>query len=149
VDQQLRNELEKLHTAAIDARNGYQEAAKDADGKGMTPLFLELITLHQDHAAALSQVLVGAGAMPDDSGSLMSTVHKTIMDVRSLFNGLDESVLPGLIDGETRNVAKYDEAIQLGRSSEVGALLAAQRGAIQQKIAEMQSIKAASQQSAA
>ena len=148
MDQQLINELEKLHTAAIDARNGYQEAAEDAEGKGMTPLFRELIALHQDHATALSQVLAGAGAKPDDKGSFMSTVHKTIMDIRSLFNGLDESVLPGLIDGEKRNVSKYDEALQLGRSSEVGALLAAQRCAIMQKIVEMERMKEAKQSAA-
>ena len=41
----------------------------------------------------------------------MTVVHETIMDVRSMFNGLDESVLPGLIDGEKRNVSKYDDAI--------------------------------------
>jgi hypothetical protein len=43
--------------------------------------------------------------IPDENGFFMSVVHKTIIDVRSLFNGLDDSVLPGLIDGEKRNVA--------------------------------------------
>ena len=45
----------------------------------------------------------------------MTAVHKTIMDVRSMFDGLDESVLPGLIDGEKRNVAKYDAALSRRR----------------------------------
>ncbi len=56
----------------------------------------------------------------------MSVVHKTIMDVRSLFNGLDESVLPGLIDGEKRNVAKYDDALKTaGTTANVASLLTA------------------------
>jgi len=58
----ILDHLKSLQTSAIDARNGYQEALKQADGKGMTPLF-----------------------------------HQTIMDVRSMFDGLEESALPGLI----------------------------------------------------
>jgi hypothetical protein len=38
--------LNSLHTGAIDARNGYQEALKDAVGKGMTPLFRNMMALH-------------------------------------------------------------------------------------------------------
>jgi hypothetical protein len=66
------------------------------------------------------------------------------MDVRSVFNGLDESVLLGLIDGEKRNVAKYDDALrQAGLATNIASLLSAQRGKIAQKIAQMETQKAA------
>jgi uncharacterized protein (TIGR02284 family) len=150
LDQQVLDDLKSLHTAAIDARNGYREALEDAEGKGMTPLFSELVALHESHAAALARTLGAAGEKADDEGSFMTTVHKTIMDVRSLFNGLDASVLPGLIDGEKRNVAKYDKALRDGRPpAEVASLLTSQRSALVQKILEMEAQKAASKQSAA
>jgi hypothetical protein len=76
--------LKALHTSAIDARNGYQEALKDAEGRGMTPVFRDMMTLHADNAAELARELVKANELPDDEGSFMTTVHKTIMDVRSL-----------------------------------------------------------------
>jgi hypothetical protein len=38
--------LKKLHTAAIDARNGYQEALDDAKGQGLSGLFAEMVDLH-------------------------------------------------------------------------------------------------------
>ena len=90
--------------------------------------------------------LTRANELPDEDGSFMTVVHKTIMDVRSLFNGLDESVLPGLIDGEKRNVAKYDEALELGElPANLASLLTRQRDGLLQKIAQMQTQSAASE----
>ena len=144
MDDTTRDHLKTLHTAAIDARNGYQEALEDAEGRGMTPLFRDMVALHQRHASALHDVLAQAGEKPDDSGSFMSTVHKTIMDVRSLFGGLDDSVLPGLIDGEKRNVAKYDEAINgAPPPTSIETMIGEQRGDLARKIAEMEAMKAA------
>lgn len=145
MDSDIVDHLKTLHTSAIDARNGYQEALEDADGKGMSPLFREMIALHEGNASELARKLTEANEIPDDKGSFMTVVHQTIMDVRSLFNGLDESVLPGLIDGEKRNVSKYDDAFDVVKKSpEIAALFDAQRGRIVHKIANMEMQKAAS-----
>jgi uncharacterized protein (TIGR02284 family) len=143
VDEDLLDHLKTLHTSEIDARNGYEEALGDAEGKGMTPLFRDMIALHDANIDELSNVLTNSGETPDDDGSFMSTIHRTIMNVRSLFNGLDGSVLPGLIDGEKRNVEKYDKALKASPASATAALLNAQRDRIQQKIALMETKKAA------
>ena len=144
LDDDTRDHLKSLQTGAIDARNGYQEALKDAEGHGMSPLFADMVRLHQSHADALAQQLAAAGEQPDTSGSFMSTVHRTIMDVRSLFNGLDASVLPGLIDGEKRNVAAYDDALAKTRPpAELSSLLSGQRADLVKKIAEMEAMKPA------
>lgn len=84
----------------------------DAEGKSLSPLFKGLADLHECHATELTTLLVEHGQTPDANGSFMTMVHKTIMDVRSFFGGLDESVIPGLIDGEKRKVAKYGEALK-------------------------------------
>jgi uncharacterized protein (TIGR02284 family) len=149
LDTELLNHLKSLHTSAIDARNGYREALKDAEGKGMTPLFRDMIALHQGNATELARELTTANEIPDEDGSFMSVVHTTIMDVRSLFNGLDASVLPGLIDGEKRNVAKYDDALKIAKAAtNVASLLTAQRATIAQKIAVMETQKAAFERAA-
>jgi uncharacterized protein (TIGR02284 family) len=130
--------LKSLHTHAIDARHGYEEALKDADGRGLTGLFRQMIALHETNAEELSAYLVRAGAQVNDDGSFMSTVHRTIMSVRSLFNGLDESVLPGLIDGEERNKTSYDKALQPQTvPADIRSLLMKQRERISASIAEM------------
>jgi rubrerythrin len=51
--------------AAIDARNGYQEAVKEAEGRALTPLFRELAGLHERHAAQLSGLLAERGQTPN------------------------------------------------------------------------------------
>ncbi len=68
----------------------------------------------------------------------MSTVHRAVISIRSVITGLDESVLPGLIDGEERIVGYYDEAIAESPdvSPEHGTLVK-QRDVVRRKIAEM------------
>jgi uncharacterized protein (TIGR02284 family) len=128
--------MKSLHTTVVDARKGYEEALKDADGKGLSSLFRDMITLHQIHADALAADLVRHGEQVDDEGSFMSTIHRTVISIRSLFGGLDESILPGLIDGEERVVGYYDEALKDCPPSET-EMLSKQRAALLAKIAEM------------
>jgi uncharacterized protein (TIGR02284 family) len=130
--------LKSLHAAAVDSRDGYEAAVEDAEGHGLTPLFTKMTGLHQHHADELAAALHGAGEPADDDGSFMSTVHRTVMDVRALFGGLDDSVLPGLIDGETRNIAAYDKALdETGLPPDIRALLTRQRDALQAAIRAM------------
>jgi len=143
VDTDVLDHLKTLHTSEIDARNGYEEALEDAEGKGLTPLFRDMIALHHGNAEELGGMLINAGETADDSGSFMSVVHRTIMSVRSLFDGLDGSVLPGLIDGEKRNVSKYDDALKVAAGAPaVASTLTAQRAKITGKIAWMEQQKA-------
>jgi len=131
-------QLNTLHTRAVDARKGYEEARDDAAGRGLTPLFIEMITLHETNADELAAYLVHAGASANEDGSFMSVIHRTIMDVRSFFNGLDESVLPGLIDGEERNKSAYDGALERPDwPSVVRPILTRQRDRIAAAIARM------------
>jgi uncharacterized protein (TIGR02284 family) len=109
----LVNQLKSLHTRAVDALHGYGEALEQAEGQGMTPLFKDMITVHTRNADELAMDLRGMGEQASDDGSFMSTIHRTIMDVRSFFGGLGESVLPGLIDGEKRNVESYSEVLSI------------------------------------
>jgi uncharacterized protein (TIGR02284 family) len=108
---EMTERLSSLHTALVDARNGYQEALADADGKGLTSVFTKMIALHTSSENDIANRLRALGQEANDSGSFMSTVHRTVMRVRSLFGGLDSSILPGLIDGEKRILGYYDEAI--------------------------------------
>jgi uncharacterized protein (TIGR02284 family) len=128
--------MKSLHTTVVDACNGYEEALKDAEGKGLSPLFREMISLHKGHAEALAADLTRHGVQVDDNGSFLSTIHRAVINIRSLFGGLDESILPGLVDGEERVVSYYDEALTDCPPSETSTL-AAQRGALLAKIVEM------------
>ena len=130
--------LTSLHTALVDSRNGYEEALKDAEGKGLTPLFRDMIALRSRDAAELSRLLTALGAQADNEGSFMSTVHRTVISIRSVFSELDESILPGLIDGEERILGYYDEAFgTVLPGSEENAALMAQRTSLKTTVAAM------------
>ena len=113
MESEVVDQLKMLHIRAIDALHGYGEALKHAEGKGMTPLFTDMIAIHTRNSDELAMALRTLGEQANDDGLFMSTVHRTIMDIRALFGGLDESVLPGLIDGEKRNIECYDETLKI------------------------------------
>lgn len=146
MDKDKLDHLKSLHTSEIDARNGYEEALEDAEGQGLTPLFRDMVALHSNNAREIEDVLTSAGEKPSSDGSFMTVIHRTIMDVRSLFDALGDSVLPGLIDGEKRNVEKYDKALNATLPAQVQNLLTEQRARIQQKIALMETQRATSPQ---
>jgi uncharacterized protein (TIGR02284 family) len=134
--------VKSLHTASIDARNGYEEARHDAHGAGMAPLFQEMIALHTKNADDLSHILQRSGALPDEHGSFMSQVNRTVIGVRSLFGGLGKSVLPGLIDGETRNLSHYNDVLtETNIPADVHGVLLKNRERIADAIAEMKAVK--------
>ena len=143
MDTEILDQLKKLHTHAIDARNGYQEALDDAEGKGLTGLFSDMIALHTRNASELSAEITRHGETVSDDGSFMSTVHKTIMSIRSLFNGLGDSVLPGLVDGEERNLSASRAGLNrsdLQKNDRL--LLQSQSERIQRAIARMKEMEA-------
>jgi uncharacterized protein (TIGR02284 family) len=133
-----------LHTALVDSRNGYEEALEDAKGKGLTGLFREMIELRQKDAEELAQLLLAWGQAPDRDGSFMSTVHRTVIKVRSLFTDLDASILPGLIDGEERILGYYEEAIAAAAGAREEHILDLQRQHLRHKVDEMRRLLATS-----
>jgi uncharacterized protein (TIGR02284 family) len=147
VEKEALEHLKSLHTSEIDARNGYEEALADAEGKGFSSLFIDMVGLHENNAQEIGDLLTRLGEPANPDGSFMSAVHRAIVDVRSLFGGLGEGILPGLIDGERRNVEKYDEALKSpALPVAVEQMLTAQRGKIQAGIADMEAGRAASLQ---
>jgi uncharacterized protein (TIGR02284 family) len=103
--------LKSLHTSLIDARKGYETAVADAEAPDMKAIFQKMLALHADAHRDVHALLAERGERPDEDGSFMATVHKTVISVRSAVQGLDRASLPSFADGEERIVQAYDEAI--------------------------------------
>ena len=136
----LIHRLRALHTSLIDARSGYQEGLKDAHGKGLAPLFSQLIAAHGANADAIAEHLQRLGVKVDDAGSLMGTFDRVVMKISSMLTELDEKILPSLIDGEERVVSHYDAAIDASSpgNAEYPTLIQ-QRETLRQIITDMKS----------
>lgn len=137
----LLQELRALHVAAIDARNGYQEARDDAEGRDTKPLFQELIAVHTKNADDLSHVLQRSGSPSDEDGSFMSKINRTVMSMRSLFGGLGQGVVRALIDAEKHNLSRYDHVLKREAPSDVREILVKNRQRVEAAIARMRGLE--------
>ena len=130
--------LKSLHTTLIDAEKGYETAIADAQAPEMKALFERLSALHARGHGDVHAMLLARGERPDESGSFLSLVHKTVVNVRSAIKGLDRTSLPSFVDGEERIVHGYDAAIaEAGESDSAGETLRKDRQALLSVIAEM------------
>ena len=129
----------ELHTALIDTCNGYDEAIKDAEKPDLIALFERAKSLHEKAHANVHSILGARGAAPDDKGSFMSTVHETVISVRSAVVGLDKGSLSAFASGEERLIKAYDKAIESnGDDPSVRTALEQQRSALVELVGEMQ-----------
>ena len=139
----LLDRLKALHTAAIDARSGYEEARDDAEGRDTRPLFQEMIAVHTKNADDLSHVLQRSGAPVGEDGSFMTTINRTVMSLRSLFGGLGDGVVHAMIDAEKHNRSRYDEILKSTEPPpDVREVLTNNRERLEAAIARMRAIKA-------
>jgi uncharacterized protein (TIGR02284 family) len=130
--------LKSLHTALIDAEEGYDTAVRDAEGPEMRALFEELRALHREAHADVHAILVGRGEEPDETGSFMSMVHKTVVSVRAALTGLDKPSLTSFASGEERILKDYDAAIEeCGEDAPAADRLRRHRDALQQVVSRM------------
>lgn len=133
-------QLQDLHTALIDANEGYEKAIEKAEVPGVLSMFKEMHALHSRAHADLHRALSNAGEQPDDDGSFMSTVHRAAISVRSAVSGIDEDALPSFADGEDRIGEKYNEAIEDESDGSIKAMLQSHRSAHQTAVARMREL---------
>lgn len=131
--------LKDLKTTLIDSRNGYEEAVTDAEGRGLTILFQEMVALRTRHIEEINRHLLQMGEPVEDEASFMSTVHRTVISVRSLLTGLDTNILPSLISGEETILGDYDKVLGVAEATDLKPeFLVAQRQELADKIKTMQ-----------
>lgn len=128
--------LASLHTSLIDAEKGYETAIADAGAVDTRPIFERMAALHRRAHSDVHSLLLDSGERPDEGGSFMSLVHKTVISVRSAVAGLDRSSLSSFADGEQHIVESYDKAIA-GADPAQAQKLRTHREALVGAIAEM------------
>ena len=132
------DKLITLHTALVDAGNGYDEAIKDATDPRIAGLFMDMKALHQRHHSELHAILLGSGETPDDQGSFMSKVHRAVIGARAAITGLGTNALSSFVSGEQRLLSEYEEAIEANESDlPTVEKLSQQQNELVQKVAIM------------
>ena len=133
--------LKALHTALIDTKNGYEEAVKDADQSDAARMFRDMLSLHSRDHEEVHALLVAAGDAPDESGSFMSTIHETVIKVRSAVTGLGTNAMSAFVSGEEMLVSKYDEALtEASGDQHRQSILQRQKMALSENINRMKAV---------
>ena len=133
--------LKKLHTDLVDNRNGYEEAVKDAEPP-LKAFFAEMAALKEKDHAELHGALSRLGEKPEEDGSFMSTVHKTVISVRAAVTGLGTNALSSFVMGEEQIVDAYDTALKdFASDPEIVATLTRQKATLLTKIEQMKQME--------
>ncbi|MFN3673072.1 MAG: DUF2383 domain-containing protein [Bosea sp. (in: a-proteobacteria)] len=129
--------LSSLHTAIIDAREGYGKAIEKAEDPAVRERLRAVDRLHEAAHADVHRILSAQGELADDDASLMGTVHKAVVTARSAILGLDEASLSAFASGEDNNLQAYDEAIAQLADPHDKAILQKHRDALALEVAQM------------
>ena len=131
--------IKRLHTSMIDTRRAYEKAHEEAKEPALKTLFGDMAALKQKDHDELHRVLSELGETPDEDGSFMTAVHKTVIAVRSAVKGVDRGALSAFASGEKTIVTDYDDA--LGQDDIRPAtvdVLTRQKSALVTKIGDME-----------
>ncbi|MCB6176582.1 PA2169 family four-helix-bundle protein [Rhodobacter sp. Har01] len=117
--------LGTLHTRIVDIGAGFETMLDKAE-PGFRPVVERFVALHRGQAAAVAE-LIGHG--PDAAGgeSLMATVNRTVVSLRSFFDEIDADTLGQIRSGEEHVFDAYDAAIAAATGAR-GQALARLRG---------------------
>ncbi|MDP3897138.1 MAG: PA2169 family four-helix-bundle protein [Mesorhizobium sp.] len=132
--------LAALHTAILDAREGYAKAIEKSDDAAATSVFREMLAQHADAHADVHDALTRLGEKDDESGSFMATVHKTVISVRAAVTGVDEGALKSFADGEEGILERYDDALGEQVDPATTAMLKRHQARLADRIAEMRAL---------
>ena len=114
--------LNDLHTRLVDTLAGYDKVVEKAE-----PEFIgiaeEFRGLHQGHSERVLSMLLGLGRDPGSEGSMLGTVNRAVVEVRSWFDDIGHNVIDALVDGEKRLLEDFKAARAASPSVERRGLL--------------------------
>jgi len=80
----------------------------------------------------LQQEVRGLGGDPENTGSMLGTLHRTWLDLKSSLGGGDHAILATCESGEDSAVNEYEKALSLELPANVRTILGQQYGAVKQ-----------------
>lgn len=145
VQSDVSEQLKQLHQVLIDSRNGYEEAVTVSQEGDLSGLFRQMVILRTSAIEEIEQLMAVDGATVDQSQSIMSTVNRVVVDIRSMLTGLTATTIPAFVADEERILTHYDETIGRLREPALELVpLLRQRDALRDKVESMRSMAAAS-----
>jgi uncharacterized protein (TIGR02284 family) len=103
-----------LVETTIDSADGYETAAKDADGARYKDLFQRRAQERRSIASELQDEVRRLGGEAKDDGTLLAAAHRVFVNLKDAMTKGDEAVINEVEAGEDHIKAKYEKALQDG-----------------------------------
>lgn len=140
----ITGELQRLLSICNDGREGYKNAADNAETGELKALFTTYSIQRAEFSDKLRTCIRHLGSNPDNiSGGPLGVIHRTWIDIKSALAGRDNhAVLDACITGEKAAVDAYDKVLEKkGMSLEIRQLLMQQRSQINEALQHIQKLE--------
>lgn len=109
--------LHDLHTRLVDMLDGFDKMLEKAE-----PEFLGVAAdfrgLHRGQAERVCGMLAELGEDGGSDGSILGTVNRAVVEMRSWFTEIGPNILDGIVDDEKRLIGDFDAVIAASASVE-------------------------------
>jgi uncharacterized protein (TIGR02284 family) len=109
--------LNRLIEITIDSADGYREAVKDVSNPELKSIFQRRARERLAAFSSLQSQVKALGGQPEDEGTLLASMHRAFVNLRSTVRDGDLAVIDEVERGEDRIKSKYEEVIGDGRLS--------------------------------
>ena len=140
----IADDLKRLLSICNDGREGYKNAADNAETGELKALFTTYSIQRAEFADKLRTCIRHHGSDPDNiSGGPLGAMHRTWIDIKSALAGRDNhAVLDACITGEKVAVDAYDKVLEKnGLNLEVRQMLMQQRSQIGEALQHIQKLE--------
>ena len=124
------SKLKDLHASLVDTREGCDKMVEKAEAD-FVAVAADFRSLHQLQAERVRAILSAMGEDPGaEGGTVMGSVNRAVVEVRSWFDDIGHNVVEALADGEKRLLQDFEAAIAASPSVERRGMLDRMRGEI-------------------
>ncbi len=111
ISQADADALEGLASMIIDSADGYQEAAEVASDSRFKSEFMEMSRQRRALASEFENRIRSMGHSSDASGSVAASIHRTFLDLRSLFQNDTKAAIAEVERGEDMLKDRFESAL--------------------------------------
>lgn len=112
MEEQEKNTMKDLLIRLVDSREGYKDAAENAEQERHKKMFSDLSQKRGEYAEEIRKALSAHGEQYDTDGSFEAGVHRFFMNIKDKLGGDDEELMESILTGESNLLEQYEGAIK-------------------------------------
>jgi len=104
--------LNSLIATTIDSADGYEQAAKEAQGNQFGALFTSRATERREIASHLQRQVENLGGNAEDDGTVLAGAHRIFLNLKATVTGHDDKAIINEVEaGEDHIKDKFEDAL--------------------------------------